>query len=37
MAVAYGRYEIAIALSAANFLTLRLLTPLKPHRDDDEP
>lgn len=27
-AVAYGYYEIAIALSAINFLTLRLLTPL---------
>lgn len=28
-AVALGRYEIALVLSIANFLTLRLLTPLK--------
>jgi len=28
-AVAYGRYEIAIALTLANFLTLRWLRPLK--------
>jgi putative Mg2+ transporter-C (MgtC) family protein len=28
-AVALGRYEIAVVLSAVNFLTLRLLTPLK--------
>ena len=28
-AAAFGRYEIAIVLSAINFATLRLLTPLK--------
>lgn len=28
-AVAFGRYEIAIVLSVINFITLRLLTPLK--------
>ena len=28
-AVAYGRFEIALALSAVNFLTLRWLRPLK--------
>ena len=28
-AVAFKRYEIAIVLSAINFVTLRLLTPLK--------
>jgi putative Mg2+ transporter-C (MgtC) family protein len=28
-AVAYGRFEIAILLSLANFLTLRFLTPLQ--------
>ena len=28
-ATAFGRYEIAIVLSAINFATLRLLTPLK--------
>lgn len=29
VAVAYGRYEIALVLSLVNFVTLRLLTPLK--------
>ena len=29
-AAAFRRYEIAIVLSAINFATLRLLTPLKP-------
>jgi putative Mg2+ transporter-C (MgtC) family protein len=28
-AVGYGRYEIAILLALVNFLTLRLLSPLK--------
>ena len=39
MAVAYGHYEIAVALSVVNFLTLRLLTPLKlrdPGGDADD-
>lgn len=38
--VAYGYYEIAIALSVVNFITLRVLTPFKQrseHRDTEEP
>ncbi len=35
-AAALGRYEIAIVLSAVNFLTLRLLTPLKEYGDEEE-
>lgn len=39
-AVAYGYYEIAIVLSAMNFLTLRFLTPLgqsiRPDQNKDE-
>jgi putative Mg2+ transporter-C (MgtC) family protein len=46
IAVALGRYEIAVVLSVVNFLTLRLLTPLKEsvgqgraggHADDEHP
>lgn len=35
LAVAFGRYEIAILLSAINFLTLRYVKQLK--KDPDEP
>jgi putative Mg2+ transporter-C (MgtC) family protein len=35
VAVAYGRYEIALVLSIINFLTLRLLSPLKTRLKDD--
>ena len=35
-AVAYGRYEIAIVLSIINFITLRLLTPLKENLSDKD-
>lgn len=35
-AVAYGRYEIAIVLSLANFLTLRYLAPFKSAGKGDE-
>ena len=31
IAVAYGRYEIALVLSAINFATLRFMMPLKAH------
>lgn len=34
--VALGRYEIAIVLSAINFLTLRLFTKLKKEKRDEE-
>jgi putative Mg2+ transporter-C (MgtC) family protein len=34
-AVAYGRYEIAVILSAVNFFTLQWLTPLKAGGDED--
>ncbi len=33
-AIAFGRYEIAVVLSLINYLTLRLLTPLKHSLDD---
>ncbi len=33
-AVAFRRYEIALVLSAINFATLRLLTPIKEHFSD---
>ena len=36
-AVAYGAYEIAVILSAINFLILRVLTPIeKQFRRDDQ-
>jgi putative Mg2+ transporter-C (MgtC) family protein len=35
-AVAYGRIDIALVLSAINFLTLRLLTPLKAEEEEKE-
>jgi putative Mg2+ transporter-C (MgtC) family protein len=35
-AVAYGRFEIAVILSAMNFFTLQWLTPLKPGENGDE-
>jgi putative Mg2+ transporter-C (MgtC) family protein len=35
-AVAYGRYDIGLILSALNFLTLRLLTPLKEREEEDK-
>lgn len=34
MAVAFGRYEIALLMSAINFLTLRFVTRLKTRNDD---
>lgn len=34
-AVAYGRYEIAVILSAVNFLTLQWLTPLKAENEGE--
>lgn len=37
-AVAYGRYEIAVLLAAANFLVLRFLTPLEEQiKPPDQP
>lgn len=36
IAVAYRRYEIALALAALTFVTLRFLTPLKPGQSSDE-
>lgn len=35
MAVAFRRYEIAIVMSAINFLTLRFIRELKPDEDTD--
>lgn len=37
VAVAYGRYEVAIILSLVNFLTLQWLTPLKVEQEDGRP
>jgi hypothetical protein len=35
-AVAQSRYDIAIALSALNLITLRLLMPIKERLDSDK-
>jgi putative Mg2+ transporter-C (MgtC) family protein len=35
-AVAYGRFDIGLILSALNFLTLRLLTPLKNQEEEEK-
>ena len=37
VAVAYGRYEIAVVLSAINFATLRFMMPLKAHAKNGGP
>ncbi len=34
MAVAFGRYEIALVMSVINFVTLRYVRRLKPDNDD---
>jgi putative Mg2+ transporter-C (MgtC) family protein len=36
IAVAYGRYDIAVIISLVNYLTLRILTPLKERLDNDD-